>query len=56
MKHIFPFIIFAAFVIAVYFIIEQIRKKELKYTENRLFTIFCLCSAIWSFGFCGVFL
>lgn len=56
MKHIFPLIIFAAFVIAVYFIIEQIRKKELKYTENRLFTIFCLCSAIWSFGFCGVFL
>ncbi len=56
MQHIFPFAIFGCFVLSVYFILVQIRKKEWRYTENRLFTIFCLCSAIWSFGFFGVLL
>lgn len=55
-KHIFPFAIFGCFILASYFIIVQVRKKEWRYTENRLFTIFCLFSAIWSFGFLGVLL
>ena len=56
MQHIFPFSIFGCFILAVYFIIVQVRKKEWRYTENRLFTVFCLTSAIWSFGFLGVLL
>ena len=56
MQHIFPFSIFGCFVLAVYFILVQVRKKEWRYTENRLFTMFCLFSAIWSFGFFCVLL
>ena len=54
MRYIFPEILFTGFVLAIYFAVVIIRKKEWKYTENRLFVIFCLSSAVWSFGFFGV--
>ena len=55
MKFIFPQILFACFVLALYFAIVVFRKREFKYTENRLFFTFCLSSAVWSLGFYGVF-
>ncbi|MBQ7065361.1 MAG: response regulator [Lachnospiraceae bacterium] len=54
MRSIFPQIMFACFVLALYFAIVVFGRKEMKYKENRLFTIFCLSSALWSFGFFGV--
>ena len=54
MKFIFPQILFACFVLALYFAIVVFRKREFKYTENRLFFTFCLSSAVWSLGFYGV--
>lgn len=54
MRFIFPELIFTCFVLALYFVIVIIKKKEWKYPENRLFIIFCLSSATWSFGFFGV--
>ena len=53
-RYIFPEILFTGFVLALYFAFVIIRKKEWKYKENRLFVIFCLSSAVWSFGFFGV--
>ncbi|MBQ4523974.1 MAG: response regulator [Lachnospiraceae bacterium] len=54
MKFIFPQILFACFVLALYFAIVVFRKREFKYMENRLFFVFCLSSAVWSLGFYGV--
>ena len=54
MKFIFPQILFACFILALYFAIVVFRKKEFKYEENRSFFIFCLSSATWSLGFYGV--
>lgn len=54
MNFIFSETLFTFFVLALYFSIETFRKGALKYTENRLFAIFCLSSAIWSLGFFGV--
>lgn len=56
MKHIFPQMLFACFVLAFYFVVILFKRKEFKYKENRLFAIFCLSSAIWSLGFYGVFI
>ena len=56
MKYIFPQLLFACFVLALYFAFMLFRKKEFRYKENRLFVIFCLSSAIWSLGFYGVFI
>lgn len=53
-RYIFPEILFTGFVLAIYFACVIIRKRDWKYKENRLFVIFCLSSAIWSFGFFGV--
>jgi hypothetical protein len=53
-RYIFPEILFTGFVLAIYFACVIIKKKEWKYKENRLFVIFCLSSAVWSFGFFGV--
>ncbi len=56
MKYILSQTIFTGFVLALYFVIEMLRKREMKYKENRLFVLVCVCSAIWSFGFFGVIL
>lgn len=54
MKHVLSQIMFTGFVLALYFVIQVLRKREMKYKENRLFVFACLFSAIWSFGFFGV--
>lgn len=54
MKYVFSQTIFTGLVLAVYFAIEMLRKREMKYRENRLFVQLCIFSAIWSFGFFGV--
>lgn len=56
MRYIIPLILYTCFVLAAYFAIEFTRKNDLKHSENRLFLAFCISSAIWSFGFCGVFI
>lgn len=55
-KYICPQLLFAGFVLSLYFAIKQIKRKELKNSEQLLFALFCLSSAIWSFGFYGVFI
>lgn len=54
MKFIFPQMLFACFVLALYFALVTFGKKEMRYKENKLFAAFCLSSAVWSFGFFGV--
>lgn len=56
MRYIIPLILYTCFILAVYFSIEFVRKNDLKYTENKLFLGFAVSSAIWSLGFCGVFM
>lgn len=56
MKYVVSQIIFTGFILALYFAFELIRKKEMKYRENRLFVHVCVWSAVWSFGFFGVIL
>ena len=56
MKYVLSQIIFTGFVLALYFAFELIRKRDLKYRENKLFIHVCVWSAIWSFGFFGVIL
>ncbi|MBO4980845.1 MAG: response regulator [Lachnospiraceae bacterium] len=56
MKFLISQILFACFVLALYFSFDFSRKNSWKYIENRLFTIFCLSSAVWSLGFFGVFI
>lgn len=56
MNLIIPEIIFAFFVLALYFSYSTFRHKDLKFSENRLFFILCVSSAVWSFGFFGVFI
>ena len=55
-KYICPQLLFADFVLSLYYAISHLKKKELKNKENTLFILFCLFSAIWSFGFYGVFI
>ena len=54
MKLLLSQIIFIGLILAIYFIIGILRKREWKYRENRLFVTVCFFSAIWSFGFWGV--
>ena len=54
MKIILSQTIFMGFVLAVYFAIEMLRKRDMKYKENKMFVLLSICSAIWSFGFYGV--
>lgn len=54
MHIVFSQAIFACFVMALYFSIQFFLSQEMKYIENRLFTLFCLSSAIWSLGFFGI--
>ncbi len=54
MKYILSQTIFTGFVLAIYFAVEVLRSRELKYKENKLFVNVCIFSAIWSLGFFGV--
>ena len=56
MRYVIPLILYTCFVFAAYFAIDFIRRNSLKYSENKLFLAFCISSAVWSFGFCGVFI
>lgn len=51
---IFPEIMFTGFVIAMYYMLQILRTKNIKNFENRLFAALCISSAIWSLGFFGV--
>lgn len=55
-KYICPQLLFAGFVLSLYYAFSHLRKRDLKNKENLLFVLFCLSSAIWSFGFYGVFI
>lgn len=55
-KYICPQLLFAGFVLSLYYAISHLKKNSLKNKENLLFILFCLSSAIWSFGFYGVFI
>lgn len=55
-KYICPQLLFAGFVLSLYYAFSHIKKKGIKSTENLLFVLFCFSSAIWSFGFYGVFI
>ena len=55
-KYICPQLLFAGFVLSLYYAFSHLKKKDLKNKENLLFVFFCLFSAIWSFGFYGVFI
>lgn len=54
MKLILSYTMFTCFIAAVYLTVKEYRKEDLKYPENRVFTLLCLSSAIWSFGFWGI--
>lgn len=56
MRYIFSISLFICFALAVYIGIQFLLHKEKKYLENRLFSLFCFASAVWSFGFGGLFL
>lgn len=55
-KYICPQLLFAGFVLSLYYTFSHLKKSDLKNKENLLFVFFCLFSAIWSFGFYGVFI
>ncbi len=54
MNHVFSQLMFTGFVLALYFVIQVLHKREMKYKENRLFVFVCIFSSLWSFGFYGV--
>ena len=54
MKFIFSQTMFACMGIALFWAIQTVRTREMKYLENRLFSALCFSSAIWSMGFFGV--
>ena len=56
MVYIIPEILFACFILALFYSGEACRNKQFKYLENKLFCAFGISSAIWSFGFFGVFM
>ena len=56
MKYICPQLLFAGFVLSLFYTISHFKKSDMKNKENLLFVLFCLSSAIWSFGFYGVFI
>lgn len=55
-KYLCPQLLFAGFVLSLYYAISHLRRTGIKNKENLLFVLFCLSSAIWSFGFYGVFI
>ena len=54
MNLIFPYILFTCFIIALYLSFLHYMDTKLRHTENRLFSLLCFFSAVWSFGFWGV--
>ena len=56
MIYIIPEILFACFILALFYSGEALRNKQFKYLENKMFCAFAISSAIWSFGFFGVFM
>ena len=54
MSSLFPYILFTCFLVAVALSIRQCKKEALKYPENCLFLLLCICSAIWSVSFWGM--
>ena len=55
-KYICPQLLFAGFVLSLYYAFSHLKKTNIKKKENLLFVLFCFSSAIWSFGFYGVFI
>ena len=55
-KYICPQILFSGFVLSLYYALSHLKRKDMKNKENLLFFLFSLSSAIWSFGFYGVFI
>ena len=55
-KYICPQLLFAGFVLSLYYAFSHLKNKNMKNKENLLFVLFGLSSAIWSFGFYGVFI
>ena len=55
-KYICPQLLFAGFVLSLYYAISHFKKSNMKSKENLLFILFALSSAIWSFGFYCVFI
>lgn len=51
---VFSYILFLCFIVAVYLAIQPYRRDGIQYRENRLFSLLCFASAIWSMGFWGV--
>ena len=56
MKYVFSVTLFTCCLLAFFVGIYYLLTKEKKYLENRLFSLFCISSAIWSFGFGGIFI
>lgn len=56
MKYILSILLIACCVLALYFSLHFIFSKEKRRFENRLYSVFCIASAIWSFGFGGLIL
>ena len=55
-KYICPQLLFAGFVLSLFYALSHFKKGEMKNKENLLFFLFSLSSAIWSFGFYCVFI
>lgn len=51
---IFAYIMFACFIFALYMSVKQYNKESRRYLENRLFSMLCFTSAVWSLGFWGI--
>ena len=56
MKYFFSYTLFMNGVLACYFALRLCFIKEKQRFENRVLTIFALASAIWDFGFSGLYL
>lgn len=54
MNLIFPYILFTCFIVALYLSVSHYMDAKVKHAENRLFSLLCFFSALWSFGFWGV--
>lgn len=54
MKHVVAQVIFMGAVLAFYFAIDMMRKKDMKHKENIWFANVCFSSVMWSMGFFGM--
>ena len=55
-KYICPQLLFAGFVLSLYYALSHFKKSNMKNKDNILFFLCSLSSAIWSFGFYCVFI